>query len=157
MGIADLYPIFSAKYQLPAGLLRAVAKVESSENPWAIRYEPEWRYLLRPELYAQKLRITPETETQMQKCSFGLIQIMGSVARELGYQDLLTHLLDPAMNLSYGAMKLARVIKKYPYINDAIAAYNAGTPSIVQGKYRNQVYVDRVNAAWKSLTIPPVA
>lgn len=140
-----------------ADLVRAIIEVESGGQFLAVRFEPDWRYLLRPELYAQRLRITTATETKLQQFSWGLMQLMGSVARELGFTGYLTQLCEPETNLHYGCKKLAALLAKYPDPTDAIAAYNAGSPRMVNGKYDNQGYVDKVLAAWGRIKgiVPP--
>jgi soluble lytic murein transglycosylase-like protein len=129
-------------------LVKAIIAVESGGQPLVVRFEPDWRYLLRPELYARRLKITIPTETMLQQFSWGLMQVMGSVARELGFNGHMTQLCDVETNLHYGCKKLAMLTAKYPTTSDAIAAYNAGSPRMVQGRYDNQGYVDKVYAAW---------
>lgn len=146
----------AAEFAVEPELVQAIIEVESGGMPYTTRFEPDWRYLLKPELYAQLLRITIPTETMLQQFSWGLMQIMGAVARELGFRGHLTQLCDPETNLHYGCKKLAMLAHRYPNTSDVIAAYNAGHPRMVQGKYDNQGYVDKVYAAWERHSGPPL-
>lgn len=133
-------------------LLLAIVMTESSGNQFAMRYEPNWRYWANAEGFAVRNRVTVETERMLQSFSWGLTQIMGSVARELLFKDELTRLIDPDLNLSLGAKKLKTLTKKHTKLDDAVAAYNAGIPKLrADLKYFNQHYVDRVNKFMKEL------
>jgi soluble lytic murein transglycosylase-like protein len=128
-------------------LVMAIIMTESAGNTFAVRYEPGWKYFVEPNNWALKLRITYDTERILQACSWGLMQIMGSVAREMLFDGELPKLCQEDVGLTFGVRKLKTLVKKYPKTNDVIAAYNAGTPRIKpDGKYANQVYVDKVNA-----------
>lgn len=118
--------------------------VESGGNPYVMRFEPKYIYTLTPAQYAQSLGITRETEEMLQKHSWGLVQCMGSVCRELGHKGHLTELLDKELNLDFGARKIKSLLQKYDE-RSAIAAYNAGSPRKTPGgNFVNQVYVDKV-------------
>ena len=96
------------------------------------------------------------TERQDQMTSWGLMQVMGAVARELGHTGPLSDLLDPPTGLFYGCLHLRRFRAKYDIWPDVIAAYNAGSPRRVAGQigpYVNQSYVDKVLAAWNNLEV----
>lgn len=131
-------------------LLLAVVMTESAGNQFAMRYEPNWRYWANAEGFAVRNKISVETERMLQSFSWGLTQVMGSVARELLFKDELPRLIDPDLNLSLGAKKLKTLTKKHSKLDDAIAAYNAGIPKLrADSKYFNQHYVDRVNKFMK--------
>lgn len=138
------------KYRLPPQLVRAIIKVESSNNNYAIRYEKNYRWLYKPEKFAGALQ-TLDTEKYMQKCSLGLMQVMGAVAREHGCDDtFLSKLFDPEINLEYGCKYLSILKRRFGDMTDCIAAYNAGSPrKLDDGSYVNQKYVDRVLKNWK--------
>jgi len=126
-------------------LIYAIIDVESGWNPFAVRYEPHWRYIVPvSNTMLAKMGITKDTEEQLQKFSWGLMQIMGSVARELNYTEILTKLVIPAENINVGIRKVMALAKKYKNIEDIIASYNAGSPRKISGKYVNQDYVDKV-------------
>lgn len=133
--------------QVSLTLVDAIIHVESSWNPWAVRYERQYAYLLKPDQFAKSSRITVETEAVLQRCSFGLCQIMGGTARDLGYTGMLTCLLDPEVNILYGVHLFARIAGDYVNKDDQIAAYNAGSVRRkADGSYMNQDYVDKVHA-----------
>jgi len=126
-------------------ILLAMAKVESSLNPWAARYEPGWKYHWRVDHYAKALRITEETEHMFQATSWGLMQVMGTVARELGFDRHLSELTDPNLNVIIACKKLQYLFNKHKRPHDVISAYNQGSPRRRKdGFYRNQQYVDKV-------------
>lgn len=132
--------------KLDPDLLVAIIRQESDGRIHALRFEEHWRYLERPELFAKRLGTTIETELKLQCFSYGLMQVMGSVARELGFVYELPLLLDVATNIQYGALKLKTYMVRYrDKIEDAIASYNAGSVRInLLSKYENQDYVDSV-------------
>lgn len=131
---------------VPATILAAIIQTESSGNRFAIRFEPGYKYLFQTRENAQDNRITEATETVMQMTSFGLTQVMGAVARELGLKGPIFQLLEPQVNITYCAKLLKRLAKKYTQKDDLIAAYNAGSAiKGMDGRYKNQTYVDKVN------------
>ena len=140
----------AARRSLPWELVYAICQVESSLNPTAIRHEPRYRWLV-----GDNETMSP-AERQDQMTSWGLMQVMGAVARELGHTGLLSDLLDPPTGLFYGCLHLRRFRAKYDIWPDVIAAYNAGSPRRVAGQigpYVNQSYVDKVLAAWNNLEV----
>ena len=131
---------------VPANIIAAIVQTESSGNPQSVRFEPHYKYLFKTRENAQDNRITEATETVMQMTSFGLTQIMGAVARELGLKGSIFQLLEPKTNLTYCALLLKRLAKKYSQKDDLIAAYNAGSAvKGLDGRFKNQQYVDKVN------------
>ena len=129
-------------------VFRAIIAVESAWNPWAVRYEPKWQYFYFPREWASKLNLSVETETACQQISWGLGQVMGSVARELEFSGNLTELCDPAKGLMYSALQFKKLKIRYGKTEmDTVAAYNAGSPRRTPGGlYVNQGYVDKVHA-----------
>lgn len=134
------------EFKLDPMLISAMVQVESAGNPKAMRFEPAWRYFWFVDGYASKLNISVETERTLQAFSYGLLQIMGSCAREGGLTGPLTDLLNVEMSLHYGCMHLSKIAKKYGVEVDVIAAYNAGSPrKLASGMYENQAYVNKVH------------
>lgn len=129
---------------LDADLVSAMITVESSGNPWVTRYEPGWSYFYRIEKFSELLRITQISERVLQATSFGPLQVMGSVARELGFQGYLTELTIPEIAIKYGCLKFKQCLTRYPEIWDAVSAYNQGSPRKEGVKYLNQEHVDKV-------------
>lgn len=124
---------------------------ESGARIWSYRFEPMCKLAYKPNEYAKKLNISMDTEVAMQRCSWGLLQIMGFKARELNYTDHLPKLLSPTLGLEYGCHAIKTFQDKYRNPNDMIAAYNAGIPkrsAVDVNKYVNQAYVDGVTGYW---------
>lgn len=135
----------SKKFKVDHLLIGSIVSIESSGRKEAARYEDHYRWLVDVERYASLNMITPETEKQLQKTSFGLMQIMGANARTHGHIGPLTDLIIPEIGLSYGIEHLLKLIDRYDSIEDAISAYNQGSPrKNSKGEYSNQGYVDKV-------------
>lgn len=133
-------------------MIGAIIMQESAGNAMAYRYEPKSPYLFNQRDYAKKLRISEDTETNFQKVSWGLMQVMGVKARELGYNGHLPDMLKPSVGIEWGAKALLSFSNKYPNQEDVIASYNAGSPRRKDGQYVNQAYVDGVNGWLKKIT-----
>jgi hypothetical protein len=132
-------------FGIDPAILKAIITQESNWNRYAIRYEPEWTYLLNPEHYAALLHITVATEKETQKMSWGLGQLMGSVLRELGHEGSMGEALDSETNLAYVCRKIEELQKKTQGPQELFACYNGGMEALLQnkeGKFRNQSYVD---------------
>ncbi len=143
------------KHELPWSLVKAICMVESSFNPWAMRYELDDPRTPKKEndyrwLYGDPLKM-PFHEYVSQKVGWGMMQIQGAVARELGFTGrFLSELCDPRINIEYGCKHLKGFYRRYGNWSDAIASYNAGSPRKGQdGKYVNQKYVDSVTTYWE--------
>lgn len=139
-------------YGLDPHLVGAIVMQESRGDNMAVRYEKDWRYLYKPEEFSQALNITKATETMLQSCSWGYCQIMGSVARELGFMQPLQRLCEEDIGLQYGCKQLQKLQAKYPKMQDAISAYNQGSPrKDLAGLYLNVSYVDSVMDHFQAL------
>jgi hypothetical protein len=81
----------------------------------------------------------------------GLMQPMGEVAREQGYDSIyLSSLFEPFNSIDQGATLLKKLLTRYGRDTlAAISAYNQGTPREVHGTFANAQYVYRVNVAWR--------
>lgn len=142
------------RHKLDPNWVLAVIQVESAGVPHRTKYEPDWIYFCKPEFHAKRQGIDVPTETQLQKFSYGLMQIMGGVAREWGYSDPLVLLVDPIRSLEYGCRHLADKRRRYPLGRDWIAAYNGGSPrKNPDGTYvsRLEAYVQKVVRFWNDL------
>jgi len=135
-------------------VLGAIVYQESGGNPWAMRYEPLWAHgLVETKRNAAAVLSSEHTEEILQKSSLGLCQVMGVVARELGFKGWLTQLFKPEIGLLYGAMVLSKNISRFKDLESAISAYNAGSPKKdSQGDFINQDYVDSVYRHMKELS-----
>lgn len=128
-------------------LVKAIAQVESAWNTWAARYEPLFSYYYHAPEMADQLGLSVETEKACQRTSWGLLQIMGGVARERGFRDHLTQLCDPMLGLKYGCAQLKWLSQFAREEAELIAMYNGGRGArerMPSGMFRNQRYVDKV-------------
>lgn len=148
MSATDLTTIFAsteARYALRPGVLRSLAQQESGTNPWAYRYEPGFylRYIAgkpRDDLGGTwpLSTVSEPSERWARSVSWGLLQVMGQTARELGFvAPFLSQLCDPVFGVEYGALFLSKKLALYHELPDALSAYNAGTPQ----DYNRESYV----------------
>lgn len=154
-------------------LLAAIVAVESGGDPWAWNPEPVYRYVVdantgKPfrRLNAQEVGsnkpphdfpscpgIADDVDAEWwgQRASWGLMQVMGAVAREYGFREHMPALCHPPTGLSYGAQHLGRLHARFyarAGSEGVIAAYNAGSPRYLpSGELENQLYVDKVIVA----------
>ena len=142
--IFDLCRVISKAHQVDPILVIAICGQESNYTPSSVRFEPKWNYLFETEKFARKLKITQATEEQLQKFSWGIMQVMGSVARELGFDKALPELIKADLGIYYGILKLSVLATKYKNQTDQIASYNGGNATKVNGIYRNHKYVDSI-------------
>jgi len=132
-------------------LVAALITVESSWNPYAVRYEPGYQWLYQPEKHAKRHGVTYDTEVALQRVSWGLLQVLGATARELGFNLPLPALCEPQLGIEYGIRYLVGLKRNYMQRDDLIAAYNAGSArKNAEGQYVNQRYVDKVKRVLKN-------
>ncbi len=128
-------------------VIEAIISVESNGDPWAVRHEPKFLIWLRTRIKSLKSVATETTEYQLRSTSFGLGQLMGQTARELGFKGpYLTELCDPELNIMYTCKYYAKLLSRYRGETLwAISAYNAGSArKRADGYFNNQQYVDKV-------------
>ena len=131
-------------YDIDPLLIAAIVQVESNGNTRATRYEPHFRYIYKSSEFSDRIGITKTTEEHHQMTSWGLMQVMGAVAREMGFEGHLNQLCEPEEGLRWGIKKLNQQWEKYGDLDSAIAAYNWGTAVKRKKEFVNQDYVDRV-------------
>jgi soluble lytic murein transglycosylase-like protein len=132
---ADLIALARATaeaHQLDAALVCAICEQESAWNPWAIRYEPAFfaRYVA-PQLVAGQISIT---EAQARAFSWGLMQVMGQVAREHNFavvssQNItpLAQLCNPVCGLETGCAVFAtKLTAAHGDVSRALQLWNGG-------------------------------
>jgi hypothetical protein len=151
---------------LAHSIVEAVVRTESSGNPWAWNPEPRYRYFWdvkanRPFRKVTMLEIANQfppadfpalagdrdQEWWAQQASFGLTQVMGAVARELGFRGpYLTELCQPEVNLEYGCRKLRGDLRwAHGDVRVMLAAYNGGRDGNAPGApLRSAAYADKV-------------
>lgn len=154
------------RHALPPDLVGGMVQVESSGNNWAINPEPKYRYLwdvkrsrtfraptaaeiaseFPPRDFPAPAGVDPDAEWWSQQMSWGLMQVMGGVARERGLDTPYVSVLnDPEVGLEFGCRVMARNLRRWPAVDEAVAAYNGGSPRMDDPKL--QEYVRRVRAA----------
>ena len=138
----------AATRHLDPDLLEAQLLVESSDDPHAFRWEPAF--------YQHYIKDKPQWASwgPLAACSYGLMQLMGAVAIELGFSGPPQDLLVPNINLYFGVKKLAQLKSQCGGdIHAALCAYNGGLLGNDAPPYRNQGYLDKVLALRD--TFPP--
>ncbi len=134
------------RFGLDYALVNALIATESGFNPCVIRYEPDYKWLYKIEECRRLLGCTLDTMINMQKTSWGLGQIMGAVAYEMGLKNWATKLLDPEMNIHFVCEYLKNIIDKHRPKDqkEVYAIYNAGSLRYKSnGDLVNQANVDR--------------
>jgi soluble lytic murein transglycosylase-like protein len=97
----------AATHSLDPALVCAVIEQESSWSPWAMRYEPAFFAKYVANLYTNN-KITA-SEAYARGFSWGLMQVMGQVARETGFDaTFLSTLCDPEQGLAVGCKLLRK-------------------------------------------------
>jgi soluble lytic murein transglycosylase-like protein len=119
--ILELARETAVRHGLEPELVCAVIEQESSWNPYAIRYEPEFR-----ERYVAALRLPP-TEEIARSISWGLMQVMGQVAREHGFNGrFLAELCTAAVGVEIGCKILAAKIANAGDSKKGLLLWNGG-------------------------------
>lgn len=147
-------------------LVRAIVQVESTWNRFAWNPEPRYRFLWNVELNRPFRVLTEDERTSEvppadfptlagdrdqewwgQQASWGLMQIMGAVAREGGFTaPYLPELTDPAANLLVGCRHLRGLLQwAAGDVSKAVGAYNAGRGGFASPA--GQAYRAKVKAA----------
>jgi soluble lytic murein transglycosylase-like protein len=144
--ILGLVDVAAKKNALDFWTLVAQVEKESSGNPNAIRLEPNFKWF-----YPKGVFLAGD-ELEFQRTSWGLLQIMGATARELGYTVPATPWpsgplkADAVAALDLGCRYMASKIQRWGNIHDALSAYNAGSPTTKNFPTYVQPILDRAAA-----------
>lgn len=126
----DLIEEAANTYRVPFAWVKAVIGTESGFDPKAYRAEPA-----------------------ISDASYGLMQILYSTARSLGYSGTPEGLFDPRTNIMLGTKYIAQLIERWGMdFKRVYSAYNSGNPD----KYLTSAQVARnVNRAveWLNLVM----
>lgn len=141
----------AARIRVDPNMICALIWQESGGDPFAVRFEEKTKLSFKASEYAKQQKITLITETTLQNCSWGIMQIMGFTARELGYDGPLIKLCEPLIGLYFGCNVILSKMKRYKMMDDVIAAYNAGSALRRDGKYINESYVESVKFRWAKI------
>ena len=135
----------AAAHALDPALVCAVIEQESAWNPWAVRYEPAFlsRYVA-PLYTAGKISAT---EAYTRAMSWGLMQLMGQVARESGFSAAsLAELCDPKTGVEFGCQVLSKQMSRAKGdAMQALQAWNGGA----NPNYANEVIARKRNYSSK--------
>lgn len=156
----------SQKYGISRDLIEAMVKVESAGNPDAMKTEKRYPYLWDldrkeprrvygldcPEDFAAPSYVSQDTEFWGQRTSWGLMQVMGAVARERGFDGKYFTALcsNQQLGLDIGCRHLVSMHRRFGDPHGwpgAVAAYNAGSVRMDGERFVNQGYVDKVRNA----------
>lgn len=145
-------------HRIDPQLLAAIVMVESGGRTFATRYEPGTdRYLTALTKWARATGVTDSTERVGQMTSWGLCQVMGFTARELGFKGLFPELCQSELGLEFGCRYLKRQQARFAegpregvlgFDEAVVVSYNAGSPRRRDddGRWVNQGYIDAVRA-----------
>jgi soluble lytic murein transglycosylase-like protein len=125
------------QHALDPALVCAIVEQESAWDPHAIRYEPAFR-----QRYVAPLGLPP-TEEVARSISWGLMQVMGQVARENNFTaKSLAALCDPATGLAIGCAVFAAKLRASDNdVQRALEQWNGGA---------NASYAPQVRARMKN-------
>jgi soluble lytic murein transglycosylase-like protein len=117
------------RHALDPSLVCALIEQESAWNTHAIRYEPGFfaKYVA-PLFTNNKVEPPTNTEANSRAISWGLMQVMGQSAREIGFiGQFLSELCDPAIGIEVGCLLFARKLgAAHGDIDDALQCWNGG-------------------------------
>lgn len=145
------------RHELSPKLIAAMVQTESGGDPFATRYEPNWKWFIEPDrrkAVAKELGITLLTEEIHEAMSWGLLQVMGATARSaLDYLGPLPALCEIELGLELGCQYFRILYDRHGSIEKAIVSYNAGSPreDKATGKWVNQSYLDKVQGYLQEL------
>ncbi len=146
--LVQLARLKAAQFSLDPALVCAVVEQESGWVPWAWNPEPRYRHIVNVKNGLPFRTLTPEemrseeppadfscppgvdrdTEWWGQQASWGLMQVMGAVARERGFKGrFLSELCEPGLGLEVGCEYLAhRLTRAHNDTRAALLRWNGG-------------------------------
>ena len=118
------------RFGLDAELVCAIVEQESAWDPTAIRYESGFfaRYV-GPLVASGQVHPANETEARSRSFSWGLMQVMGQCARELGFEGAyLSRLCEAEVGLEYGCRLLVKKLESAgDQVTRALELWNGGS------------------------------
>jgi soluble lytic murein transglycosylase-like protein len=121
---------YGTEFDVHVPLILSVILAESAFNPNAKRFEPA-----------------------INQTSVGLMQILPTTAKQMGFYGTEKDLTNPTNNLRYGIKYIAYQLNRYNRnLNKTVAAYNAGSALYnAKGNFVNQTYVNNVTRNYSIL------
>lgn len=130
----------SQTFEIPEELIKSIIIKESGVRIYAVRYEPAFtrNYLIDKDTgklkSLEKLgghipkEINKTTEYVLRSASFGLMQVMGQVAREKGFsKESLLELCNPELNIYFGCRHFKYLLDmKMGDVGKALLNWNGG-------------------------------
>jgi hypothetical protein len=145
--LISLARTIAVQHSLDPALVCAVVEQESAWDAHAIRYEPAFRTR-----YVAPLGLPP-TEEVARSISWGLMQVMGQVAREHAFTGkFLSALCDPAAGLDVGCSvlvsKFATAAAEAAAANPSAASPTAPPPSAAAAHAAIESLTSRALELW---------
>jgi len=156
------------RHGLPFQLVIAILQYESTGDVWAWNPEPRYRWLWNVKTNQPFRELTPaeassesppkdfpclrgdrDQEWWGQQASWGAMQLMGAVGRELGFRGpYLTQLCDHVLNIPLGCLHLRKLALRFLPTHGwagVCAAYNGGPGALLgPGQFRNPQYPAKI-------------
>lgn len=154
----DLVVAIAEPHGFDVSLVLAIIAQESSGRPGAWNPEPSYRWFwdvdegkpyqrvtdaqvknkIPPPGFPRPNGVDGDAEWWGQQASWGLMQVMGAVARERGFDGTdLPDLTVPWIGVRYGVAQLVYLRKRFGAGDDLLATYNGGPGA--KGKNRDYV------------------
>lgn len=119
--LKDKAKYYARLHDLDGALVCAVIEQESNWAQYAIRYEPAFQ-----KHYVEPLNLGP-SETVARSISWGLMQLMGQSAREMGFNGKMASLCDPDNGLEWGCKHLKGKLDAHGGdVTKGLLAWNGG-------------------------------
>jgi hypothetical protein len=148
----------SKRYGIDSSLVKAIVDVESSWVETAFKFEKSLyeKHMQKPDSFKVVPPENLDTTLVLLSSSIGLMQILGSTARSIGFNQRLCSLFTPEINIDIGCRYLAMLWKNYYNkhgIKGVISAYHDCKPLIRDDwTFVNQDYIDKILLAMKQYT-----
>lgn len=117
----------ATKYGIDTQLMYAICKVESNCKSKAMNNNDG---------------TSAQRSKGIKSKSYGMFQIKSLIAKNLGYKDHPSKLLNPEINALYAAKLLKHLYKRYNNTAMVISAYNAGRYTKSNSSYVNKVLLN---------------
>jgi soluble lytic murein transglycosylase-like protein len=121
------------EFEIPKGLLNAIAKIESGIKPYAVNAS-KIPYYFSEKAKAEKF-ILDQLKKGHKNISVGCLQLL-YVAHKGEFGHSVGNMLDPEKNIRYAAKLLKKLRNKYGSWGMAVRKYHSNSPSKASAYYR---------------------